>query len=458
MWCPPLQSQGCRELKVSGTFISSAQGQVIEEYFTAGIYEQYVYGLAYVNDLILRDRNADSNMSTGNLGISGSGLEEREYAEHDKQFSVIALTNSSGTITERVAYDPYGSFTFLTPSWTAGSDGTNYWVVLYQGMRLLNDAGVGNLFMSESRIYDAPMGRWISQDGGYWDGSNLYRAMDDNPAAMVDPDGTRPRGPMDFVDDFVNSNPAYSHGVDAGQANAQQIWNNNMQELQNEAQNALQNQIQKQEALARALAQLASFGILRDKCPDPAAHRAAPFVFIALTEGYGLIVEGLDGLSALGDLAEGDDLGAGSGAGDVGGGGGGGGSGGGGGAGTGDLGPHAPGGVPDGYTVVKGGTTPPPEPGTLYSGSQGQNLGEAGAGVPNGQVQGATAGEIRNNGGSVEVNPEFNNKVGATNYQHVDVTDGNLGSPMGPPQPNPVPKDQRFGFPNYPYGGPDYPY
>ena len=170
----------------------SAQGQIIEEYFTAGIYEQYVYGLAYVNDLILRDRNADSNMSTGNLGISGSGLEEREYAEHDSQFSVIALTNSSGTITERVAYDPYGSFTFLTPSWTAGSDGTNYWVALYQGMRLLNDAGVGNFFMTISRIYDAPMGRWISQDGGYWDGRNLYLAFDNNPADLADPAGADP--------------------------------------------------------------------------------------------------------------------------------------------------------------------------------------------------------------------------------------------------------------------------
>lgn len=117
-----------------------------------------------------------------------------------------------------------------------------------------------------------------------------------------------------------------------------------------------------------------------------------------------------------------------------------------------NLGPHAPGDVPNQYTVVKGGTTPPPQPGTVYSGSQGQTLNEAAAGVPHGQVQSTTAAAIRNAGGQVEVAPEFNPKVGATNYQHVDVTDGPAGSPLGPPQPNPVPKDQRFGGANYDYG------
>jgi hypothetical protein len=105
--------------------------------------------------------------------------------------------------------------------------------------------------------------------------------------------------------------------------------------------------------------------------------------------------------------------------------------------------PHAPGDVPDDFVVVKGGTKPPPKPGTTFSGSQGVDLPDAGRGVPHGQVQPTTAGQIRSQGGSVDVVPEAT-RSGTMNYQHVNVTEGGGATSFGPPQPNPVPKADRI--------------
>jgi hypothetical protein len=78
-------------------------------------------------------------------------------------------------------------------------------------------------------------------------------------------------------------------------------------------------------------------------------------------------------------------------------------------------------------------------------------LDEAAQAVPHGTIRSTTAGEIRASGGTVEPNPEFNENVGRTNYQHVDVCLGDSPCPFGEPQANPVPKSGRFGGPDYPY-------
>lgn len=72
-------------------------------------------------------------------------------------------------------------------------------------------------------------------------------------------------------------------------------------------------------------------------------------------------------------------------------------------------------------------------------------------------IRSTTAGEIRAGGGTVDYATEFNSNVGATNYQHVNVTVGE-GNLFSEPFANPVQKSGRFGGPNYPFGGPDYPY
>ena len=70
--------------------------------------EQYVWGLRYANDLVLRDR---ATGGSGNLGESGSGLNERLYALQDANWNVVALVDTSGVIQERFTYTAYGAAT-----------------------------------------------------------------------------------------------------------------------------------------------------------------------------------------------------------------------------------------------------------------------------------------------------------------------------------------------------------
>jgi hypothetical protein len=102
---------------------------------------------------------------------------------------------------------------------------------------------------------------------------------------------------------------------------------------------------------------------------------------------------------------------------------------------------HAPGDVPNGQVIVKGGTKPPPPGSGPYSGSQGATVEEAGKGVPHNQVQPATASGIRAAGGDVRPAPEPTHEGGPINGQHVNVTSGQ--SAFGPPRPNPAPTSQR---------------
>ena len=57
----------------------SPAGQVLEERVNGTVADQYVWSIAYVNAMVLRDANADNSSSTGNLGASNSGLEQRLY-------------------------------------------------------------------------------------------------------------------------------------------------------------------------------------------------------------------------------------------------------------------------------------------------------------------------------------------------------------------------------------------
>jgi RHS repeat-associated protein len=103
--------------------------------------------------------------------------------------------------------------------------------------------------------------------------------------------------------------------------------------------------------------------------------------------------------------------------------------------------PHAPGDVPNGQKVVRGGQGEMPSSSDPYSGAQGATVEEAGKGVPHGTIRPATAGDIRAAGGQVRPAPEPAYPGGPINGQHVNVTGGQ--SAFGPPQANPAPRPQR---------------
>lgn len=102
--------------------------------------------------------------------------------------------------------------------------------------------------------------------------------------------------------------------------------------------------------------------------------------------------------------------------------------------------PHAPGDVPDGQAVVRGGQGAIPSSGT-FSGAQGATIEEAGKGVPHGTISATTGGEIRAAGGEVRPAPEPAYPGGPVNGQHVNITGGQ--SAFGPQQANPAPKSER---------------
>ena len=85
---------------------------------------QYVWSPTYVNDLVLRDRSTNGNGT----------FDERIYVQQDANHNVTAITSATGTVLERFTYDPYGTSTALSSSWSASAD-TKNWLYLFQGGR-----------------------------------------------------------------------------------------------------------------------------------------------------------------------------------------------------------------------------------------------------------------------------------------------------------------------------------
>ena len=148
---------------------------------------QFVWGQRYIDDLILRDRDTDSG-ATGNLGFTGSGLDERLYCLQDANYNTTALTNSSGVVQERVVYTAYGTPTFLDSNWAnVSTTSSKDWEVLFAGYRHDSETG---LYQVRNRYYHAELGRWLSRDPlGYIDGMNLYEYVMSSPVDIVDPMG-----------------------------------------------------------------------------------------------------------------------------------------------------------------------------------------------------------------------------------------------------------------------------
>jgi RHS repeat-associated protein len=163
-------------------------GRMIENE-RSGIYAQYIYALDYTNDLILRDRNSDGSGATGAYGKTGSGLDERMYAQHDSNWDITSVIDTSAAAQIRISYTAYGDATLMTGSWSAANSTVNNleWLYRFQGTRFEPTGGF--VFMG-ARLYSPQLGRFLTQDpSGYSDGVNLYWSLTDNPCAAVDPQG-----------------------------------------------------------------------------------------------------------------------------------------------------------------------------------------------------------------------------------------------------------------------------
>jgi RHS repeat-associated protein len=164
----------------------TTQGQVIEERAASPgtVTAQSVWGIDYVNSLVVRDDNTTS----GNLGLTGSGLGTRTYYQHDANWNVTATVDTSGDVINRYVYTPYGVQSVLTGVWTTSSGSNSEYG--FQGGRFDISTGMHRF---GARDYDPATGTWREQDpAGYVDGANVYRLEDDGPIIFCDPSGLAP--------------------------------------------------------------------------------------------------------------------------------------------------------------------------------------------------------------------------------------------------------------------------
>jgi RHS repeat-associated protein len=138
---------------------------------------QNVWGIRYVDDLILRDRDTDADGT----------LDERLYAMQDSNWNTVATANNSGAVAERYSYTAYGKATFLTSAFASQSTNTSSynWDTLYTSRQLDSET---SLYQYRNRYYEAETGRFINRDP-IEDDMNLYRYVGNNPALLTDPSG-----------------------------------------------------------------------------------------------------------------------------------------------------------------------------------------------------------------------------------------------------------------------------
>jgi RHS repeat-associated protein len=129
----------------------------------------FVWGQRYIDDLVLRDRS-----TTGTLN-------ERLYATQDANWNVTAIADTTATIQQRFAYDPYGNTTVLTPAFTTTTDAFD-WETTFCGYRF--DITTA-LMPVRHRFYNTALGNWIQRD------------LLEVPAALYSYTGSRPIGTVD---------------------------------------------------------------------------------------------------------------------------------------------------------------------------------------------------------------------------------------------------------------------
>ena len=196
----------------------STKGQVLEERQAGTVFDQNVWGLMYVNQLVVRDDNSIS----GSYGISGSGLGRRIYVQQDANWNASALVSGSGTVLQREDYTPYGIQTTLSASWATTTDA--YGVAYgFQGGRLDDVTGLVHFSDGDfGRDYDAYLGTWTEQDpAGYLNSANLYEYVGSNPEVHGDPSGhgfDRPGGPSypHGGEEKPGPDPDYGYGINPG--------------------------------------------------------------------------------------------------------------------------------------------------------------------------------------------------------------------------------------------------
>lgn len=138
---------------------------------------QFVWGLRYIDDLVLRDRDTDTNGT----------LDERLYGCQDGNWNVVAVVDGAGDVDERYSYSAYGVPIFLTAAFGSRVSSTYDWGLLYCGyyQSLKTD-----LCHARYRLHHPLFGTWLQRDPlGYHGGASRYEYVNSSPVSAIDPLG-----------------------------------------------------------------------------------------------------------------------------------------------------------------------------------------------------------------------------------------------------------------------------
>lgn len=139
---------------------------------------QHVWGLRYIDDIVLRDRDANNDGT----------LDERLYSAQDSNWNVSALFDSGAVVQERYSYAAYGRPQFLTSTFDVLETSDFHWGVLFAGYIYDYDGGA---YSVRNRVYHPVTGAWLQRDPltAYQDGFNLYAYAASNPTRYADASG-----------------------------------------------------------------------------------------------------------------------------------------------------------------------------------------------------------------------------------------------------------------------------
>jgi RHS repeat-associated protein len=131
----------------------------------------YIWGLCYIDDLVLREKS-----------------EERLYSLADSNWNVISICNESGTIQERYTYDVFGKRNVYDVNFSAKTASDFNWNRAFTGQVFDNETG---LMLYRNRFYHTELGRFVNRDPiGYDAGDvNLFRMVFNKILISLDPKG-----------------------------------------------------------------------------------------------------------------------------------------------------------------------------------------------------------------------------------------------------------------------------
>jgi len=157
---------------VSSTTITTSffneNWQELESSVTTGQTTRYIWGTRYIDDLVLREKGS-----------------EKLYSFADPNWNVVALTDASGIMQERMKYDAFGKVTWMTAVFATKGSSSYDWNRTFTGQVLDAESG---LMLYRNRFYHTGLGRFVQRDPiGYEGGGiSLYRYAENGPTNKND--------------------------------------------------------------------------------------------------------------------------------------------------------------------------------------------------------------------------------------------------------------------------------